>query len=175
MRTAPEETMSPFVVERPPKEEPPVKVEVPAPATVSTLPTEKEVVEAMGKIEASLVEVALKIFAERESVKTPAPVTPRAVPGVPVAMPTDPVKTEDPCPSTWITFPTLKLVLDATGKVLAVEEVAEKYGALMGPAAVTTPPRYDSPFWMAKRVPGVVVESPKFPPLEIVRSVEVPT
>ena len=80
-----------------------------------------------------------------------------------------------PAPATQRRSPMEKEVVDATGKVLAVEEVAEKYGALMGPAAVTAPPRYDSPFWMAKRVPGVVVESPKFPPLEIVRSVEVPT
>ena len=76
-----------LVAERSADEMEPVKVEVPWPETLMRSPTEKEVEEAMGKRLASVVEVALKILAVKESVKTPAPVTESAVPGVPVAMP----------------------------------------------------------------------------------------
>src|SRR3989344_1898931 len=68
----------------------PVKVEVPRPETVRRFEVEKEVEEAMGKREASAVEVALKTWVIREPVNTPEPVTESAVPGVPVAMPKNP-------------------------------------------------------------------------------------
>src|SRR3989338_8560008 len=64
----------------------PEKVLVPRPETFRRLPTEKEVVEAMGKMLASEVEVALKIFAVRESVMTAAPTTASGTETVEVAL-----------------------------------------------------------------------------------------
>lgn len=42
---------------------PPVKVEVPAPLTCKRFPTEKEVVDAIGKTDEAVVEVAMKVEA----------------------------------------------------------------------------------------------------------------
>src|SRR3990167_11178777 len=58
-RASPVEMLSPWEEARPAEERPPVNVEVPDPATVMRSATEKEVVEAMGKVEDWVVLVML--------------------------------------------------------------------------------------------------------------------
>lgn len=78
---------TPLVAKRVSAETPPEKVEVPAPATVILSPTENEVVDATGNVLMSVAEVEMCELARTEPVNDPAPVTPRAVPGVVVPIP----------------------------------------------------------------------------------------
>jgi hypothetical protein len=74
-------TWRPEAVERSPEEMGPVKVEVPAPETVRRSATEKEVDDAIGNVDVSVVEVARKVEALTVPAKTAAPVTPKVAPG----------------------------------------------------------------------------------------------
>ena len=131
---------------------------------------EKDVVEAIGKVFISVVEVATNVLAVTLSVNTPAPVTEKAVPGEPVAMPIRlptestcnvpasisrlPVIVDVPAPLTVIRFETSNDVVDATGNVLmSVAEVE------MCELARTEPVNDPAPV-TPRAVPGVVVPIP---------------
>lgn len=66
----PADEVKPFADANPPAREemPPWKVEVPRPETVMMFATEKLVVDAMGKVEAAVVEVAVKVAAVGDEV-----------------------------------------------------------------------------------------------------------
>ena len=128
--------------------------------------TSSDVVDASGNVEMSVVEVAMKVRAVTCRVKTPAPVTPSVVPGVPVAIPTEPAKMDAPVPLTLMRLATDKEVVEAMGKVEPrVVEVAMKYEDFSWFSVTRIPPMSAEPLWMASRVPGVVVAIPNKAPL----------
>jgi len=86
-RRSPTVDSMPEVDLRPAEEMPPVKVEVAAPETVMMFATLKLVVEATGKTDALVVEVATKVEAVAFPSMMTSPVTPSLAPGEVVPMP----------------------------------------------------------------------------------------